>query len=45
MKDLSPEERPIIGNLVNDVKAELENLIEEKETLFKQEELKKKIRS
>ena len=43
MKDLSPEERPIIGNLVNEVKAELENLIEEKETLFKQEELNKKI--
>ena len=43
MKDLSPEERPIIGNLVNDVKAELENLIEEKETLFKQEELNKKL--
>ena len=40
---LSPEERPIIGNLVNDVKAELENLIEEKETLFKQEELNKKL--
>ena len=43
MKDLSPEERPIIGNLVNEVKAELENLIEEKETLFKQEELNKKL--
>ena len=43
MKDLSPEERPIIGNLVNDVKAELEKLIEEKETLFKQEELNKKL--
>ena len=43
MKDLSPEERPVIGNLVNDVKAELENLIEEKETLFKQEELNKKL--
>ena len=30
MKDLSPEERPVIGNLVNEVKAELEKLIEEK---------------
>ena len=43
MKDISPEERPIIGNLVNEVKAELENIIEEKETLFKQEELNKKL--
>ena len=43
MKDLSPEERPVIGNLVNEVKAEVEKLIEEKETIFKQEELNKKL--
>ena len=43
MKDLSPEERPVIGNLVNEVKAELEKLIEEKEKIFKQEELNKKL--
>ena len=43
MKDLSPKERPIIGNLVNEVKAELEKLIEERETIFKQEELNKKL--
>lgn len=43
MKDLSQEERPVIGNLVNEVKAELENLIEEKEILFKQEELNKRL--
>ncbi len=45
MKDLSPEERPVIGNLVNEAKAEVENLIEEKETQFKKEELDKKLES
>ena len=43
MKDLSAEERPVIGNLVNEAKAELENLIEEKEIAFKKEELNKKL--
>ena len=43
MKDLSPEERPIIGNLVNAVKDELENLIAEKEAKFKAEELNRKL--
>ena len=43
MKQLSPEERPIIGNLVNEAKAKVENLIEEKEILFKKEELNKKL--
>ena len=42
MKDLSPEERPVIGNLVNEAKAEVENLIVEKETKLKKEELDKK---
>ena len=37
MGSLSPEERPIIGGLVNEAKAVLENLIEEKETKFEQE--------
>lgn len=45
MKDLSPEERPVIGNLVNEAKAEVENLIVEKETKFKKEELDKKLES
>ena len=45
MKDLSPEERPVIGNFVNEAKAEVENLIEEKETQFKKEELDKKLES
>ena len=43
MKDLSAEERPVIGNLVNEAKVELENLIEEKEIAFKKEELNKKL--
>lgn len=45
MKDLSAEERPIIGNLVNEVKAQIENLIQEKESIFKKEELNKKLDS
>ena len=43
MKDLSPEERPVIGNLVNEVKEKLENLIQEKEEAFKKEELNKRL--
>ena len=42
-KDLSPEERPVIGNLVNEVKEKLENLIQEKEEAFKKEELNKRL--
>lgn len=43
MGGLSAEERPIIGNLVNVVKTELESLIEIKEKEFEQEELKRKL--
>ncbi len=43
MKELAAEERPIIGNLVNEAKETLEKLIQEKEEEFKQEELNKKI--
>ena len=43
MKDLSPEERPVIGNLVNEVKEKLENLIQEKEEAFKKKELNKRL--
>ncbi len=39
MKDLSSEQRPIIGNLVNVVKEELENLIKKKEIDFKKREI------
>ena len=43
MKDLSNEERPIIGNLVNQVKEEIEKTIKEKEETFKAKELEKKL--
>ena len=43
MKDLSPEERPVIGNFVNEVKEKLENLIQEKEEAFKKKELNKRL--
>ena len=43
MKDLSAEERPVIGSLVNVVKAELENLIEVREEEFKKAEINKKL--
>ena len=43
MKDLSPEERPIIGELVNNVRNELDVIIKTKEEEFKKEELNKKL--
>ena len=43
MGGLSPEERPIIGGLVNEAKESVEKLIEEKEEKFKAEELNKKL--
>ncbi|MBP3708578.1 MAG: phenylalanine--tRNA ligase subunit alpha [Clostridia bacterium] len=43
MGALSPEERPVIGSLVNEVRDELEALISEKENEFKQAELNKKL--
>lgn len=45
MGALSPEERPVIGSLVNVVRDELEGLIFEKEEYFKQIELNKKLES
>ena len=43
MGGLSPEERPIIGSLVNEVRAEIENAIDEKEEKFKEIELQEKL--
>lgn len=43
MGSLSPEERPVIGSLVNQIRDELNNLIEEKEKEFKKEELLRKL--
>jgi len=43
MGGLSPEERPIIGAMVNEVRDELEKLITEKEKELKQAEIEKKL--
>ena len=43
MGTLSQEERPIIGALVNEVRDELENLIEKKQKEFKKQELLKRL--
>lgn len=43
MKDLSPEERPIIGSFVNKVRDEIEDTLKKAEELLKQKELEKKL--
>lgn len=43
MGTLSPEERPVMGELVNKVRDELNNLIEEKEKELKRQELLKRL--
>ena len=43
MKDLSPEERPIVGSLVNKVRDELESVLEKAESNLKQKELERKL--
>lgn len=43
MKELNEEQRPIMGNLVNDAKKRLEELIEEKEKELKEQELQKRL--
>ncbi len=43
MGKLSPEERPVIGSLVNKVRDELEILIQEKENELKKQELQKRL--
>ena len=43
MGKLSPEERPIIGSLVNEVRDELNNLLEQKEKELKSQELQRKL--
>ena len=44
MGGLTPKERPLIGSLVNEVRDELEKLIQEKEEKFKLEELNEKLK-
>ena len=43
MGNISPEERPVIGSLVNQVRDELEALIQEKEKEFKRKERNRKL--
>ena len=43
MKDLSPEERPVVGSLVNTVRDEIEEALEKAEKILKQKELEKKL--
>lgn len=45
MGELSPEERPKMGSLVNSAKSEIEEKIKNKEELLKNEELNKKLES
>lgn len=45
MGAISPEERPVIGSLVNEVRDELEALIKQKEKEFKKQELEKKLQT
>ena len=44
MGELTPEERPKIGSLVNIVKANLEKIIQEREAKYQEEELNKKLK-
>ena len=43
MGNLSAEERPVIGNLVNEVRTKIEAQIKEMEDKFKREELNRKL--
>ncbi len=43
MKDLSPEERPVIGEIVNKLRDKLESIIEEREKEFEEKALAKKL--
>lgn len=45
MGKVSPEERPVIGSLVNQVRDELNKLVEEKEEELKKIELKEKLKT
>ncbi len=45
MRDVSPEDRPKVGALVNEVRSEIESRIEEKENRFDEEELAKSLAS
>ncbi len=43
MKDVSPEERPLVGQLVNDVRAEIEAALEEKKSVLETQALEEQL--
>lgn len=43
MKDLSPEERPVIGSIVNEVRDNLESKIKEVEEILKEKAMNLKL--
>lgn len=43
MKDLTPEQRPVIGALLNKVSSELENLVNKKNDIFYKKELNERL--
>ena len=43
MGALSPEERPVVGNLVNKIRDEIEQMIDEKESEFKNKDLQERL--
>ena len=43
MKDLTPEERPVVGALVNTIRDEIESVISSAEEVLKQKELERKL--
>ncbi len=45
MKDLSPEEKPAFGQMVNEARAEIEKFLDEKKTAFEEAELRRKYES
>ena len=45
MKDVSPEERPLVGQLVNEARAKIETRLEEKRAAFEKAIQEEKIKS
>lgn len=43
MKDVAAEERPVVGQLINDVRAEIETIIDKQKKLIEQAALEKKL--
>ena len=43
MKDIAAEERPVVGNLVNKIRDEIEQMIDEKESEFKNKDLQERL--